>query len=50
MKFVISQAAIRVFMFFAVLVVVRYFVLPLVSSEITAEIDRISDMLWRRNG
>ena len=49
MKFVISQAAIRVFMFFAVLVAMRYLVLPLVSSEITAQIDSITDMLWRRN-
>lgn len=46
MKFVISQAAIRIFMFFAVLVAVRYLVMPLVSSEITAQISKISDMLW----
>ena len=45
--FVLKQAAIKIFMFFAVLVVVHYFVMPSVLSEISAEIDRISDELWR---
>ncbi len=40
-KFVIVQAAIKIFMFFAVLVIVHYFVMPSVLDEISTEIDKL---------